>query len=322
MACHFNFASLLLLAWLCTPFIAYAEPMTVNGDPFVLVGTGPGLSQLFGLTSDPQGRVYAGNNSNTTTGIPVQMFDPASYSGTTIALQDFGPPVGDADGIDFGNGFLFVPDRDEGVRRIPLSGTSDTVLIPNAAINPTGSPIIDRASDGHVFVGLGLSGGNRINEYNAAGELVQAHTTVAEVETMTFDSATGLIYYSPFGMEVRSYHPLTKTDLHVGNSSGFIDGGLAFDPISQKLFVGTANGPNSGLVEILDPITGVTQPFASGFDGSLGVLREPVSGDLYFLESNQLYRLESEFIVPEACSLTLLVSGILLLTAHPRRRSE
>jgi hypothetical protein len=107
----------------------------------------------------------------------------------------------------------------------------------------------------------------------------------------------------------------------VGTSSGFIDGGLAFDPISQKLFVGTANGLNSGLVEILDPITGVTQPFADGFNGSLGVLREPVSGDLYFLESNQLYRLESEFIVPEASSLTLLILGILHLTA-PRRRTS
>jgi hypothetical protein len=303
--------------------ISHAVPMTVNGDPFELVATGPGTSQLFELASDPQGRVYAGNNSNTPSGIPVQMFDPTLYSGTPIALQNFGPPVGDADGLDYGGGFLFVADRDEGVRRIAVPGASHTLFIPGAAINPTGSPIVYRPSDGHAFVGFGSTSGsalgdNRIDEYNSAGVFVQTHTTVAETETMTFDPVTELIYYSPFSTEVRSYNPLTMMDLHVGNSSGFIDGGLALDPISQKLFVGTANGPNSGLVEIMDPVTGMTQLFASGFNGSLGILREPVSGDLYFLETNQLYRLESEFIVPEASTLTLLIIGTALVSSRQR----
>jgi hypothetical protein len=74
-------------------------------------------------------------------------------------------------------------------------------------------------------------------------------------------------------------------------SSGTIDGGLAFDALSGLLFVGTANGVNAGLVETIDPSTGVAALFATGFNGSLGILREPVSGDLYFLEASQLYRL-------------------------------
>src|SRR3954452_4939248 len=87
---------------------AAAAPVTVDGDPFTLVATGPGSAQLFGLTSDAQGRIYIGNNSNDTTGVPVQRFDPALFSGAPIALQGFGPAVGDADGLTFGNGFIHV----------------------------------------------------------------------------------------------------------------------------------------------------------------------------------------------------------------------
>jgi hypothetical protein len=284
--------------------LATAVPTTVNGDTFTLVATGPGTTQLFGLTSDAQGRVYAGNNSNEPTGIPVQRFDPALFSGAPIALQNFGPPVGDADGIAFGGGAILVADRDEGVRRIEVAGGTDSLLIPGAAINPTGSPLAVRPSDGHVFVGFGSTslpalGDNRIDEYDALGAFVQTHTTVAEVETMTFDPVSGLIYYAPFDTQVRSFDPLTAADALVGNASGFIDGGLAFDPLSGLLFVGTANGPNSGLVETINPASGQTQLFASGFDGSLGILREPVTGDLFFLESNQLFRLESEDVFPE-----------------------
>src|SRR5205085_1393974 len=72
----------------------YAAPVTVGGDPFTLLATGPG-TQLFGLASDGQGRVYAGNNSNNVTGISLQRFDPALFSGAPIALQSFGPAVGD-----------------------------------------------------------------------------------------------------------------------------------------------------------------------------------------------------------------------------------
>jgi hypothetical protein len=80
--------------------------MTVNGAPFTLVATGPGTAQLFGLTSDAQGNVYIGNNSNNTTGIPVQLFKPSLFTGAPISLQNFGPAVGDADGLAFGGALL------------------------------------------------------------------------------------------------------------------------------------------------------------------------------------------------------------------------
>lgn len=67
-----------LLAASCR--LASADPITVNGDAFTLVATGPGTTQLFGLTSDAAGRIYIGNNSNNTTGIPLQVFNPALFS--------------------------------------------------------------------------------------------------------------------------------------------------------------------------------------------------------------------------------------------------
>jgi hypothetical protein len=295
----------LVFAASLTSFVASATaaPATVNGDPFTLVATGPGTTQLFGLTSDGAGRVYAGNNSNNTTGIPLQMFDPALFSGSTIALQNFGPAVGDADGLSFGGGAIYVADRDEGVRRIAVPAATSSVFVAGAAINGTGSPIVFRPADGHLFVGFGatvpsVAGAARIDEYDALGSFVQTFTTVGETETMTFEPSSGLIYYADFGSEVRSFNPITHADMHVGNATGVIDGGLAFDSLSGKIFVGTANGTNSGLVETIDPTTGVEKLFASGFNGSLGILREPVSGDLYFLESNQLYRIDSRLILP------------------------
>lgn len=137
---------------------------------------------------------------------------------------------------------------------------------------------------------------------------------------MTFDEATGLIYYAAFGTEVRSLNPLTSGDLHVGDSIGFIDGGLTLDQRSGLLFVGTANGTNSGLVETINPLTGERRLFASGFNGSLGILREPVSGDLYFLESNQLYRLNSA-LVPEPATISLLALSALALAMDRGKRT-
>jgi hypothetical protein len=310
--------------WLAAPWRAIAAPMSVNGDSFTLVATGPGTVQLFGLTSDAQGRVYVGNNSNDTVGIPVQRFDPTLFSGAPIALQSFGPPVGDADGITFGAGAIYVPDRDEGVRRIVVPTAANSVFIPGAGINGTGSPVVFRPTDGHLFVGFGATvpgapGAARIDEYDSTGAFVQTLNTVAETETMTFAPTTGLIYYATFGSEVRSFNPLTKVDLHVGDATGVIDGGLAFDPISGKIFVGTANGANSGLVETIDPLTGAEKLFASGFNGSLGILREPVSGDLYFLETNQLYRLDSR-LVPEPSTTVLASLAIGAAAIFARRR--
>jgi hypothetical protein len=301
-----------------------AAPTTVNGDPFMLVATGPGTAQLFGLTSDALGRVYIGNNANNTTGIPVQRFDVTLFSGVPIATQAFGPAVGDADGLAAGGGFVFVGDQNEGLRRITISDGTSSILVAGVGINGTGSPVVYRPSDGHVFVGFGATvpgapGQNRIDEYNAAGGLVQTFATTAEPETMTFNPISGLIYYADFDTQVRSFNPLSGADLPVGNSSGTIDGGLAFDSISGKIFVGTANGVNSGRVETIDPLTGMTQLFATGFDGSLGILREPVSGDLYFLETNQLYRIEA-IHVPEPGTITLTGLGLLGLFVFASRR--
>jgi hypothetical protein len=294
--------------------------MTVDSKPFTLVATRAG-TQLFGLTSDLQGRIYTGNNSNESTGIPVQVFDPALFAGPVLPLQNFGPNVGDADGIAFGGGFVYVADFTEGTRRLAVPAATDTLLMPGVAVNDTGSPIVHRPSDGHLFVGLGgVTGINRIDEYTSAGTFVTSHTTTTDVETMTFDPATGLIYYAPFGSAVRSLNPLTGTDLLVGTSSGTIDGGLTFDALSGLLFVGTANGINAGLVETINPLTGVTTLFATGFAGSLGILREPTSGDLYFLEQNNLYRLPSADVVPEPASLALLAPAAVCLLGRRRAR--
>ena len=305
--------------------VTCAVPTTVNGDVFTLVATGPGGGLLFGLTSDAVGRVYAGNNSNDPTGIPLQMFDPTQFFGASIALQSFGPAVGDADGLAFGGGAIYAADRDEGVRRIAVPAGTGSLFTGAAGINPTGSPVVFRPSDGHVFVGFGASvpgapGANRIDEFTGAGAFVQTFTPVGEPETMTYSASTGLIYYADFDSEVRSFNPSTNADLHVGNATGVIDGGLTFDQLTGLLFVGTANGVNSGRVETINPANGVQKPFASGFAGSLGILREPVSGDLYFLEADQLFRIESAK-VPEPGGVVLWGVGVALLgTARPTLR--
>ena len=235
--------------------------------------------------------------------------------------------LGDADGIAFASGFLYVASI-AGVERITVPGGVGTLFMPGIAINGTGSPIVVRPGDGHIFVGLGgLTGINRIDEYDAAGVFVVSHTTATDVETMTFDSASGLIYYAPFGSAVRALNPVTNADVAVGSSSGTIDGGLTFDALSSPLFVGTANGANSGLVETINPASGIRKPFASGFNGSLGILRVPVSGDLYFLEASQLYRLPSSAVngvltpavtVPTLSDMALILLALLVLAAAAR----
>jgi hypothetical protein len=307
-----------------------AVPVTTNGDPFTLVATQNGTNvQLFGLAADGTGKLYIGNNSNNTTGIPVQLFDQSLFSGVPIALSNFGPAVGDADGMAFLNNSLYVADRDEGLQKIAVPAGTAALYRAATAINGTGSPIVVRPIDGHVFVGRGgLTGDDHIDEYDAAGTFVTSHTTGTDVETMTYNPASGLIYYAPFGSAVRSLNPTTNVDLPVGSSSGTIDGALTFDPISGLLFLGTANGANSGLVETINPVTGETKSFASGFEGSTGILRDPFSGDLYFLGTssinadlfnNVLYRIDSSK-VPEPGTLGVLALGAAAVMVGRRKR--
>ena len=320
---------------LCTASMAVAAPMTIGGAPFTLVATGPGTTQLFGLTSDAQGRVYTGNNSNQNAGIPSQLFNPALFSGSPISLQNIGPAARDADGLTFGAGSIYSADLDAGVRKTSIPGGGSSVFIPatsfsfpySAGVNPTGSPMVYRPSDGHLFVGFGASAGagapgqNRIDEYDSSGTLVHTFTTAAETETMTYNAQSGLIYYANFSFTgpsaIRAFNPVANTDTLVGFSTGSVDGALAFDPISKRLFLGAANGLNPGYVETMNPSTGLTTPFATGFDESLGILREPVTGDLYFLESNQLFRLESA-AVPEPAAFALIAIGMVSLSVHTR----
>ena len=200
--------------------------------------------------------------------------------------------MGDADGITFGNGFVFVADSGAGIRKIQVSNGANSVFGAGIAVNATGSPLACRASDGHVFVGLGgLTGILRIDEYDANGTLLKGHVTGTDAETMTFDPASGLIYYAAFGSSVRELNPITDGDRLVGTVDGTIDGALAFDPLTQLLFVGTANGNNPGQVDTINVKTGTVSPFASGFSSATGIIREPVSGNLYFLEDGALYML-------------------------------
>lgn len=285
-------------------------PITINGTSFTLVATNSTSTPLFGLVVDAQGRVYAGNNSNAKPGIPLQMFDPTVFLGTPIPFQNVGPACMDGDGITFGNGAVFIADGNSGVRELTVSNGTSTVFMPGIAVNETGSPMVYRPADGHIFVGLGgQTGINRIDEYDASGAFVKHHTTGADVETMTFDPQSGLIYYAAFGSAIRSLNPVTDTDRLVGTINGTIDGAMTLDPVSRRLFVGTANGANPGFVETMDPTSGSVAPIASGFFNSVGILRDPSSGKLYFLTDNNLFVLDStnvnKSIPPVAINITL-----------------
>jgi hypothetical protein len=85
-------------------------------------------------------------------------------------------------------------------------------------------------------------------------------------------------------------------------------------------------------VETINPSTGARKPFASGFNGALGLLREPLSGDLYFLEGSQLYRLPSSAVtgslapaqvaVPALSGISLLLLAMLVMAATARVRRK
>jgi hypothetical protein len=278
-------------------------PMTTVGDPFEKVATLDSGPQLWGLTADDAGRIYAGHNSDFTGPSPVRRFDPDLYAGTPLVFDDaqqiFGPSVGDADGITYGAGKVFVADNLGGVRQIPVTDPgSASYFAVFVALNGGGSPLVYRPFDGHLFVSLGEAA-PVLQEFNPSGALVGQYFLGASAETMTFDPATGRIYYSPSGSSVRVFDPSGPSDAAVGAASGTINGGLFFDASTGLLFVGTANGTNPGRIETMDPATGATQLFATGFDpenspgGVLGIWRDPVTADLYALQSDALWRLPS-----------------------------
>jgi hypothetical protein len=292
--------------WTTFAMTAAAQPVTVDGEPFDLVATRVG-PQLFLLGSDSQGRIYAGNNSNEPQGIPVQRFSPSG----PLIFKDFGPAVGDADGMAITGTSVLVADVDRGIIHVPLNNPSGaSVIVPGVAGNMQGSPFVYRASDGHIFIGAYPSA--TIREYDASGSLIATYPVTRPVETMVLDPDSGRIYYADFAGEVRSFNASTGLDAHVGFSSGVIDGGLFYDRLTGLIFVGTANATNPGRVEIIDPATHATTLFATGFSGCTGILRDPVSGDLYFLDGgahpstgqSRLYRLKSRFIPPARIALT------------------
>jgi hypothetical protein len=271
-----------------------AAPTSVVGDTFVLVATNASGIELFGLVEDDQGTIYAGNNSNGP-GIPLQRFNLSEYSNSPMQLQGFGPTCDDADGLSYGAGYLYAASL-QGVRKISVTDGTGILLAPGVAANGTGSPLVVRTNDGHIFVGLGYQGGTGLNEYDATGTFVRTYPTTAEIETMTYDPASGTIYYAPYGSDVHTYNLNTSNDTIIATVNGSIDGALAFDSLSHRIFVGTANGANQGNVYTVDLSSLAVAQFATGFQGSLGILREKLSGDLYFLESQNLYRLNSSAV--------------------------
>ncbi len=317
-------------------------PETTRGAAFEKVATLDEGPQLWGLTADAEGRIYCGHNSNFSGPAPLRRFDPALYTGSPLVFDDaqqrFGPDVGDADGLTYGAGKIFVADNLGGVRQIPVANPgSSSYFAVFVALNGGGSPLVYRPSDGHLFVSLGEAA-PFLQEFNASGTIVGQYFLSLTAETMTYDAANGLIYYSPNGNVVRVFDPSGPSDTAVGTAGGTINGGLFFDPRSGLLFVGTANGTNPGQIETMDPATGATSLFATGFDpenspgGVLGIWRDAASGDLYALQSDALFRLRSSQVFPDAVP-GLAVPGawilvIMLLTVStlwivpPREMSE
>src|SRR5262245_43365936 len=193
----------------------FAGPASVGGDAFILVATNASGIQLFGLVADADGKIYVGNNGNGSA-IPLQRFSPAAFAGMPIGFDSFGPVCSDGDGLAFGGGSIFVSDLSSGVRRIPVDGGPASIFTVDTGLGIFGSPLWYRPSDGNVFGaegGLG-SGNPLIQEFDANGNLVTNHATGTEIETMTYDDQSGIIYYAPYSTlgTVRAYNPVLGTD--------------------------------------------------------------------------------------------------------------
>ena len=282
---HFCLAVVLLNFGIAS---VHAFPRPVLGGSFVLVATNAGTGQVYGLAGDDQGFVYAGNNSGSfPPDAPLSRFRPSNFSGHALPFENFGPVFADSDGLAYGSGFLYVASLN-GLFKVSVANASSSTFIPTIGTNLNGSPVVFRPSDGHIFVGQDTA---IIYEYDAFGVYITNHPTANNVETMTMDVRTGLIYYAPFPAGVvSSYNPVTRKEAALVSIDGAVDGGLTVDSVSGRLLVGTANGANPGCVFTVDLSTGEADLLGTGFRNCLGILREPISGNLYILGQFGLYQ--------------------------------
>ncbi len=269
----------------------------VNGPAFTLVSVSPVAAQ-FGLAETPSGLILIGNNSNGSPGWPIQVFDPSLYINSPIITSSLGSPVQDADGLAVNGAFAYVADAAAGVQKVQLSNGNTNLFTTGAGQNGAGDPIAIRASDGHVFVGQGMSFPT-IQEFDVNGNLVFVHTPTAAAETMCYDAKRKLLFYADYNNIVRSYDPVTFVDTFVANVATTIDGGLSVDPWSGLILVGTVpQVPGAGLVQTINPMNGVVTTLAQGFDDIHGVVRAVATGDLYVLTDTELWRVKGPGVGP------------------------
>jgi hypothetical protein len=289
----------------CCPTTVYTNGAraTIYGDPFVLVATQTNSINLFGLASDSSGQIYVGNNANSPhgSGMPVQWHIPTAVPSPPTGFRNLGmSPMGDADGISCFNNLLYVADP-AGVQLFSLAtpNQSPTLMLAGVAANGDGSPLV--ATDTSLFVGHGAYNPGQIDEYrpNPNGSLFQSYHLQHSVETMAKDPSADIFYFAPYSPNLYWY-PLGGSDTLVATlPSGPIDGGLTFDPISHLVLAAAASG---GQLYSVDPNNPQVQPFADGFTSCSGLLREPVTGDLYVLEDHALWRLCSNFVSKVLCT--------------------
>jgi hypothetical protein len=284
-----------------TAIYTNGAPATIYGDPFVLVATHTNPIYLFGLTSDSLGRIFVGNNANSAqnSGMPVQVHIPAPVPTPPTGFTDLGTTLmGDADGISCVGNLLYVADP-AGVQlfTLPNSAPGAGAFLPGVAANGDGSPLAATATS--LFVGHGAFSSGQIDKYQLpSGTFVQSYSAQFPVETLAKDPSGDTIYYAPYGSSIYQY-PLASSDTLLASlPGGAIDGGLTFDPISGQVLAGAASG--GGLYSV-DPNNPQVKLFANGFTSCSGILREPLTGDLYVLEAHALWRLCSNYVSKVVC---------------------
>ena len=105
-----------------------------------------------------------------------------------------------------------------------------------------------------------------------------------------------VVFYADYSPRVRRFNFSTSVDVLLSTlpPADTVDGGLSYDGISGRVLAGAAN---SGTIYLVHPtIAGSPILFASGFSNVVGVLREPLTGDLYVLEWHRLFRLCSNYV--------------------------